>query len=78
MIKTVSEPILLGLLVEANPANYERLLTARRKSFSVGHCLSTKDRPEVVMFDGADIFGGILREGEYKRTHILLAARRMP
>jgi hypothetical protein len=53
-----------GLLVEANPDVYSHLLATNRKSFSVGQCLSTKNRPEVVLFDAADIFGGILRDGE--------------
>ena len=55
--------IFTGLLVEANPDSYSRLLGARRKVFSVGQCLSTKTRPEVVDFDAAGIFGGIMRDG---------------
>jgi hypothetical protein len=53
-----------GLLVEANPDSYARLLTRHRNVFSVGQCLSTKNKPEVVLFDAADLFGGILREGK--------------
>jgi len=55
-----------GLLVEANPDNYDQLLTHGRKAYSFGNCLSMKETPEVIMFDATTIFGGILREGVVK------------
>ena len=55
-----------GLLVEANPDNYDQLLTKARKSYSFGNCLSMKATPEVILFDATTIFGGILREGVVK------------
>ena len=51
-----------GLLVEANPDSYKVLLSTNRKSHSVGTCLSTKPNPEIVEFDAADIFGGIIQD----------------
>jgi hypothetical protein len=53
-------------LVEANPDNYEQLLEKNRKSWSVGHCLSMNPTPEVVYFDAATIFGGIIQDGRPK------------
>ena len=55
-----------GLLVEANPDNYDHLLTKGRKSYSFGNCISMKATPEVIMFDATTVFGGILREGVVK------------
>jgi len=52
-----------GILVEANPDSYSKLLDAHRNVWSVGQCLSRKTTPEIVMFDAAGIFGGILNEG---------------
>ena len=51
-----------GILVEANPAEYEKLLEKNRKAFSFGFCLSSKAHPEVVDFDAATIFGGIIQK----------------
>ncbi|CAL4174775.1 unnamed protein product, partial [Meganyctiphanes norvegica] len=39
-----------GLLIEADPVNYESLLEKNRKSWSVNRCLSLKTRPTKVMF----------------------------
>ena len=55
-----------GLLVEANPDNYDLLLEKNRKAYSIGTCLSMNTYPEVVYFDATTIFGGILREGFVK------------
>ena len=35
-------------------------------AWSVGTCLSMKSRPEIVHFDAATIFGGIIQEGRPK------------
>ena len=55
-----------GLLVEAHPDNYEQLLTKNRKCWSFGSCLALTSTPEVVHFDAATIFGGIIQEGKPK------------
>lgn len=55
-----------GLLVEANPDNYNALLNRGRKSWSMGNCISMSDKADVVYFDSAAIFGGIIQEGLVK------------
>ena len=55
-----------GLLVEAHPDNFEALLEKNRKSWSIGSCLSLKSTPEVIHFDAATIFGGIIQDGRPK------------
>jgi hypothetical protein len=55
-----------GLLVEAHPDNYEVLASTNRKAWSSGACLSMKQRPDIVHFDAATIFGGIIQEGRPK------------
>ncbi|CAL4218703.1 unnamed protein product, partial [Meganyctiphanes norvegica] len=40
-----------GLLIEADPVNYESLLEKNRKAWSVNRCLSLKTHPTEVMFD---------------------------
>lgn len=65
-----------GLLVEAHPDNYEALTLTNRKSWSVGTCLSTQASPEVVLFDAATIFGGIIQEGRPKPGDSLPSNRR--
>ena len=59
-----------GLLVEPNPELYEILLTRKRKVWSIGHCLSMSPRPENVLFDAVDIFGGILQKGACKDSRL--------
>lgn len=54
-----------GILVEANPDSYSKLLDAHRNVWSLGQCLSRKTTPETVLFDAAGVFGGILRDGVY-------------
>lgn len=63
-----------GLLVEANPKAYKQLLGKKRRSFSINACLALNDYPELVDFDGADVFGGI--EGG-DNNNIGLAGARM-
>ena len=55
-----------GLLVEAHPDSYERLLDKNRKVWSLGNCISMSAEPEIVVFDAATIFGGIIQEGHPK------------
>lgn len=55
-----------GLLVEANPDNYDALLQKGRKSYSIGNCLALKNTPEIVHFDATTIFGGIIQDGYVK------------
>ena len=52
-----------GLLVEANPDNFEQLLSRNRNVSAIETCLSRQKFPEIVNFDAASIFGGILVEG---------------
>ena len=55
-----------GVLIEANPDNYQVLLSRNRKAWSLGTCLSMKSHPDVILFDAATIFGGIIQEGKPK------------
>ena len=55
-----------GLLVEAHPDNYESLVEKNRKAWSLGTCISMSSVPEIVVFDAATIFGGIIQEGRPK------------
>ena len=48
-----------GLLVEPNTKAYEELLSKKRKAHSINSCLSLTTHPDIVTFDGADVFGGI-------------------
>ena len=48
-----------GLLVEPNTKAYKELLSKKRKSHSINSCLSLSNHPDIVTFDGADVFGGI-------------------
>lgn len=55
-----------GLLVEAHPDNYEVLTSTNRKAWSLGTCLSVVPTPQIVEFDAATIFGGIMQDGKPK------------
>ncbi|CAL4164974.1 unnamed protein product, partial [Meganyctiphanes norvegica] len=39
-----------GLLVEGNPKNYEKVISKKRKAWTIHTCLSTKPYPNTVMF----------------------------
>ncbi len=39
------------------------------QAWTLNHCLSSTAGAEVVMFDAADVFGGILQEGAYVTVH---------
>ena len=52
-----------GVLIEPNPIAFERLLSKRRKAWSANVCLSTKDHPEIVLFDASGLAGGIVQNG---------------
>ena len=56
-----------GLLVEADPESYKSLLSRNRNTSSIETCLSRKVTPEVVNFDAASLFGGIIVEGNFCR-----------
>jgi len=54
-----------GLLVEADPDNYGRLLReSSRNVLSVGACISRKTHPETVLFDKAGLYGSIIVPGK--------------
>ena len=55
-----------GILVEPNPDNYDILQSLNRKASSIDTCLSRRREPEVVDFDAANIFGGIIVKGRPK------------
>lgn len=60
-----------GLLVEPNPQLFVRLLKKHRKAWILPHCFSTKITPEVVKFNLAGLFGGIINpEKDHKRNSI--------
>ena len=50
-----------GLLVEPNPDNFAALKTKNRKANLFGHCISLNPIVEVIDFDAAGIFGGIIQ-----------------
>ena len=50
-----------GLLVEANPEFYSKILHTNRKVFSINACLSPTKQPQMVTFDiGSKMMGGIV------------------
>ena len=65
-----------GLLVEAHPDNYQSLLDKNRKVWSLGNCIAMSSKPEVVVFDAATIFGGIIQEGRPKPGDCLPSNKR--
>lgn len=52
-----------GILIEPNPVAFRRLLSKRRKAWSINTCLSLKTYPETVLFDVNGIVGGIFENG---------------
>ena len=52
-----------GLLVEADPDNYKKLLKSNRKSQLVGTCTSLTKHPEVARFEKAGLHGSIIVRG---------------
>ena len=55
-----------GLLVEPNPEAFKSLKEKQRKAWLLPRCFSTKTRPEVVEFQTAGVFGGIINKGKIK------------
>ena len=53
-----------GILIEANPDGFEELKMKHRKSWLLGHCLSTKNHSEIVDFDASGLLGGIIHQGK--------------
>ena len=51
-----------GLLVEANPDLFSRLLQKNRKSWSINACISRKPYPEIVEFVPNGYLGGIVED----------------
>ena len=47
------------MLVEANSIAFNRLLSKKRRCDAIHACISTSSHPEIVIFDNADVFGGI-------------------
>ena len=56
----VSERNWTGLLVEPNKKAFNELLQKRRKSHSIHACLSIAKFPKEMIFDSADVFGGVI------------------
>jgi len=59
-----------GLLVEPNLWYYNKLLQKNRKAWSIGHCLSSKTHPEVVLFDNAADQSGVINTGLQQNNYI--------
>ncbi|TRY79387.1 hypothetical protein TCAL_16065 [Tigriopus californicus] len=60
-----------GLLVEPNPEPFASLREKHRKAWLFPHCFSTKTTPEVVEFDAAGVYGGIINpRNEHKPADI--------
>ena len=53
-----------GILVEANPDAFKELKSKHRKSWLLGHCLSTQNQSEIVDFDASGLLGGIIHQGK--------------
>ena len=49
-----------GLLVEANPNDYEKLLKLNRKAYVLNACLSPTRRPGRMLFKEAGVLGGLV------------------
>ena len=52
-----------GILIEPNPIAFEKLLSKKRKAWSINCCLSMKPYPETVSFDVSGLVGGIVQYG---------------
>lgn len=63
-----------GLLVEPNKEAYRGLLKKQRKAWSVNCCLSIHKYPEMMTFDAADVFGGVVAD-EVKQPKAILKMR---
>lgn len=48
--------------MEPNSAAYNGLSRKKRKSYCIHSCLSITQHPDLVEFDGADVFGGINKD----------------
>ena len=57
-----------GILVEANPDAFNELKSKHRKSWLLGHCLSTQNQSEIVDFDASGLLGGIIHQGKKSGT----------
>eukprot|EP00095_Tigriopus_kingsejongensis_P007423 maker-scaffold955_size76929-snap-gene-0.16 protein:Tk07423 transcript:maker-scaffold955_size76929-snap-gene-0.16-mRNA-1 annotation:"protein star-like" len=56
-----------GLLIEPNPDAFSVLKTKNRRAWLLQSCFSTKTTPEIVEFDAAGLFGGIINpDNEHK------------
>lgn len=69
-----------GLLVEADPNTFQQLRSSNRNAWMIHTCLSTKPHPEVIDFDVAGMFGGIIHNGvkhsdTLVRSHVKIACR---
>lgn len=60
-----------GLLVEANPTYFKKLLSLNRNAYSSNVCLNTRNISEIQMFEhpsNDDSLGGILKDLDYVNT----------
>jgi len=67
-----------GLLVEPNKDAYQGLLRKQRKAWSINCCLSIHKYPEMMKFDAADVFGGVVAEDVKQPKAILKMRNKIP
>ena len=55
-------PLPIGLLVEPNRGAFSRLVNSgkRRRSSACNVCLAVHNYPQVMKFDSADVYGGVI------------------
>ena len=57
--------------MEPNRAAYNVLLARHRAAVAINSCLSVEDKPNIVEFDAADVFGGINKDMENVNNNAL-------
>ena len=58
-----------GILIEANPIAFQKLISKRRKAYSLNTCLNTENRTGKILFNTTPLLGGLVGEmgGERQR-----------
>jgi hypothetical protein len=58
-----------GLLVEANPGLFKKIVELNRKAYSVNACLSTTNKTEKLLFRPAYLLGGLVESMDSAHAH---------
>jgi FkbM family methyltransferase len=49
-----------GVLIEPNPVYFNQLLQKHRKTYKINACISPSDKPELLNFTNAKLYGGLV------------------